>query len=743
MREQQTFSGGQNYVSHQNDGDNLAQQYESTFTDMAYQAFNTRFPESAPYVTTFQVIISDIEEGSAVGAFLLNISDDIYHVPVVMSDNNIKPMDMIYSKEMDKFFPFTPEWLTVVENMSQNSEGQAVHQKSVGVQVPYDVTQMLQPPTAAYRGGLGLSPTGMSKMPGMNTIAGDDIKDVPKFIDLLKVASNETKDKFVEMLKDNEGVFKFAVEKYAMEDIKKSIQHTKEKTPSKADVKNDELRVLDLESPVEKIKEVFQGSAVKAMEDIAKRGFTAKDDRISLNKLYDVESTTSIEEVKKSCFANICKRDVSSEVALVLTNLVPLRGPYKDYDDDYSDDSMPVANEQTLSGKGQFLVSRPRKSREKLVIFSDGRFFKTDRKIAAKTVIPGVDDKNKFDKIMTVSNPKRKDAVTFVKICKDTFVGVQPFYIDKVVMEPSGTTRYCELDPYYYESSKNRSMYKSDIGNTSKGAQCQVALLPSLPTAAKPFYSEDRETLYLEKGFTPVVLGEVIDEKEFLLDTSSILTHLKNKAYSAKAIDVKVSNRGGDDYAVNGKPSGTKKETTEKVAMQYHVPFEAVYTKIASLENRGDYTSLLVVPFEKNASIFMGTPGSQLSPEMVQEQAQEQQAQAPMQYEMPAQPQSYMDPSLMQSGADLRNEEIYNLGAIQSIVEDPKVMEMMQEYTPALEKAMDHTARLLLTLWTEGGKHKENLGALKFKELEDSARNAFKELGKLLLLVTKHPGEIE
>ena len=129
-----------------------------------------------------------------------------------------------------------------------------------------------------------------------------------------------------------------------------------------------------------------------------------------------------------------------------------------------------------------------------------------------------------------------------------------------------------------------------------------------------------------------------------------------------------------------------------------------------------------------------------------------QEIQQPMQQEIPQQgmpqqgmpqdTQSYMDPSLMQAGAGMQNPELYNLGAIQSIVEDPQVMEMMQEYTPALEKAMDSAGRLLLTLWTEGGQHKENLGELRFKELEGSARNAFKELGKLLLLVTKHPGEI-
>ena len=75
MRQQVTNGSGINYISHQNDGDDLSQQYESVFTDMAYQAFTTRFPDMAPMVSTFQVITSDIDDGSAVGAFLLDASE--------------------------------------------------------------------------------------------------------------------------------------------------------------------------------------------------------------------------------------------------------------------------------------------------------------------------------------------------------------------------------------------------------------------------------------------------------------------------------------------------------------------------------------------------------------------------------------------------------------------------------------------------------------------------------------------
>lgn len=723
---------GMNFISHNTDGDMLAQQYESTFTDLAYQAFQTKYPQMAPMVTTFQVIVSDIDEGSAVGAFILDLGGQIYHVPVAMMDNKIKPMDMIYSKEMDKFFPFTDEWIDVVESAALQEEGEAVNHKDLGVQAPYDVTTMLQPPTAAYRGGLGLSPTGMSKMPGMNTVAS--YEDIPPFTDFLKVASNETKEKFLEMLEGNPTILKFAAEKFGIEPMQKALQKTAEEQNVNASVENDELRVLDIDSPVEEIKKVFQGSAVKAMEELARRGFTAKDSRKGLSSVYDTESPVKIEQVEKSGFYSICKQDGTMVPALVLCNLIPRRGPHTDYDYydySYGDDTPCEA------------IGSKRKRRDKLVIFEDGSHFRTTSKIAAHpcTLTPEV--QTKFSKLMEAKRPKQKDALIFIKKHKDTFIASEPMYIEKVIMEPSGAVRYTELDPYIddnYKPSKN--YHSNEIGTEPHYRNNQqITILPSLPTAAKPFYSDDRNTLYLEKGFLPFVLGELADIHDFLLGPSSVLNHLRNRAYLNKARDVKISSRGGDDYSVNGRPVGSARETTEKVAREYNAPFEIIYEKVANLKNRGDKTELLIVPFEKDASIFMGTSGSQVSPEMVQEDMQEQQA---MQAQQQAQqmPMGPMDPSMMQAGAGMMNPEIFNLGAIQNIVQDPKVIEMMQEYTPALEKAMDHSARLLLTLYTEGGQHKEDLGEDRFKELEGSARNAFKELGNLLLLVVRHPGEI-
>jgi hypothetical protein len=761
MKTPQMTQSGLNYVSHDRDADMVSQVYEQTFTDMAYGAFESKYPELAPMVTTFQVIISDIDEGSAVGAFIMDVAGQVYHVPVVMMDNKLKPLDMIYSKEMDKFFPFTEEWLEIIESSSLMEEGEAVGHKDLGLQNTHDVTRLLQPPTTAYRGGLGLSPTGMSKMPGMNTVASEgEHKEVVSFPELLKVASEATKQEFLKLLEENPKLLKFAAENFDLDKMQEAFQKTAaegEKGQAENEVENDTLRVLDIDCPTEEIKEVFQGSAVKAMEEMAARGFTARDSRKNLNVVYDIESPIHMEQVEKSGFYKMFKQDGSCEPALIITHMIPRNGPHTDYDYyDFSYDCGAVPDAR----------NKKFQNREKLVIFQDGRHFKTTNKIVAMPCTLTPEQQTGFDGLMSASMPKKKDAVIFIKKHKDTFVGSCPMYIEKVIMEPSGATRYTELDPYIDDEYKSEKRYHSnEIGEeTNYMNNNQITILPSLPTAAKPFYSDNRTTLYLSKEFLPVVLGDMCDIHEYLLGPSSVTNFLRDKAYQAKACDLKIANRGMGEFSINGRVAGNVKEATEKVAREYKVNFEVAYEKIASLKNRGDSAKLLVVPFEKDASIFTGTPGTQVSPEMVQQQAQEQaamQEQAMMEQQamqqqammdpmmaqqMPMDPmamqQMPMDPALMQAGEGMMNPEIFNLGAIGTIVKDPKVLEMMNEYTPALERAMDNAARLLLTLYTEGGQHMEDLGEERFKELEGSARNTFKEIGKLLLLVTRHPKEL-
>ena len=121
MEQSQEQSPGQsrNFISQDGLADEREQAYESAFRDQAYSVFSAKFADLIPSVVTFKVIKSSIDEGDAIGAFILSFQGETVYVPVVMTENRLKPMEIIYSKRMDKFLPLNKDWLQIILGSNQ------------------------------------------------------------------------------------------------------------------------------------------------------------------------------------------------------------------------------------------------------------------------------------------------------------------------------------------------------------------------------------------------------------------------------------------------------------------------------------------------------------------------------------------------------------------------------------------------------------------------------------------------
>jgi len=742
MRQQVSTNGGQNYVSHQNVSDDQDQQYESVFTDMAYQAFNLRFPEFAPHVINFQVIESDIEKGSAVGSFVMDANGEPFHVPVVMVDNKIKPMEILYSKRLDKFFPFNEEWLNVVSSTGDDALGEGVSRKDLSYQTTRDPSTLLQAPNTNFMGGRLLSPIGVKE-------ASD--KTMPNFSEFLKVAEDKVKDGFLQLLKDNEALFKFAAAEFDMDKLREGLQKTA-RLPDDPEgaIETDILDVVDADTPVDDVKNAFRTGPSTAMESIAMNGFAVNDKRKDLNIAYSLEHDIKLEELMQSGYYKLYNFNGESVPALVI---------FEPFEGRHSHGGYEICC-------GSMYGHHNKRTVDKLVILGDGSYFAT-RKNMVGTPCVAEDVGGEFTDKLNSSKPKKGDAVTFIKNAKGVFRCIKPMYVGDVVMEKSGVIRYYEEDPYKDDEYDKNHRWSSEIGRKNRRSMPQIVVMSVTPKG-EPYCSKGTSATFVDKYYKPFVLSKEADATDFLTEPVEILHFLKMRALEEGSKELKVASRGAGEFSINGKLAGDARYTSEKIAREHHVDMMSVFNKLKSIGGPGEASHVLVVPFEKNASIFAGTPGAQMSPDMVQQNAMNQ-AQPGMEQAAMAQPGMeqagmgnpaqigleqpqmdpnamqpgmdpyQMDPSLMQAGMDMQNPEIYNLGAIKSIAQDPHVKEMLLEYTPNLEKAMDSAGRLLLTLWVEGSMHLEELGEDKFRELESSARNTFKEIGNLLLLLSKRP----
>lgn len=110
------------------------QMFKDRFTKMAFSVLFSKFSEIAPYVVTFKIMEVKPDEGKGIGAFVIMYNQKPVYVPVILTDGQLKPMDIFYYKELNIFLPLTPQWLEEISKMALDDMGQ-------GAQLPQQVAQ--------------------------------------------------------------------------------------------------------------------------------------------------------------------------------------------------------------------------------------------------------------------------------------------------------------------------------------------------------------------------------------------------------------------------------------------------------------------------------------------------------------------------------------------------------------------------------------------------------------------------
>ncbi len=101
--------------------DQTAQLFEQGFSQMAYNVLMSKLPDIVGDVVTFKILDTDAESGLGVGAFVVMRNDNPLYIPVVMSDNNIKPLELVYHKALNIFLPLSNRWLDEIDKTSLTS----------------------------------------------------------------------------------------------------------------------------------------------------------------------------------------------------------------------------------------------------------------------------------------------------------------------------------------------------------------------------------------------------------------------------------------------------------------------------------------------------------------------------------------------------------------------------------------------------------------------------------------------
>jgi hypothetical protein len=99
---------------------------------------------------------------------------------------------------------------------------------------------------------------------------------------------------------------------------------------------------------------------------------------------------------------------------------------------------------------------------------------------------------------------------------------------------------------------------------------------------------------------------------------------------------------------------------------------------------------------------------------------------------------SQVNPQFIEQAGQLNDAGAFDAAALGSMAQTPQLKDLVSAYIPNLEKSLDNIGRVLLTLWMDESKLKEDIGDETFVALEDNLRTTFKGLGQLILRINQN-----
>ena len=86
-------------------------QLEQDFAKLAFLFITDRAQQLMRYLLGFEVVEHEPDGSKAIGVFGFKVGEDYYYVPAFFITNQVRGIDMIFSKKTNMFFPLTEPWI--------------------------------------------------------------------------------------------------------------------------------------------------------------------------------------------------------------------------------------------------------------------------------------------------------------------------------------------------------------------------------------------------------------------------------------------------------------------------------------------------------------------------------------------------------------------------------------------------------------------------------------------------------
>lgn len=297
--------------------------FEQGLSGMAYNVLINKLPNISPDVVTFKILDSDSEQGAGVGAFVVMRHNQTIYIPVVMAENQIKPLDILYYKDQNVFLPLTKEWLAEVDKLALGELGTSVTAPPT-LNTDVDIRNTVVPPTTgrySYASDRAIQGIG-----GMFDEARAQSEPKLAFLHFLDKAPNRVKQAAARMLETTPRLLKQAVSFYGEKPLIDALTLRQEKVADYGGKlsRTGALYIADKSTKPGDFKSIFGPDAPLAFSGVSLKGYFAKDSRKDLNRAMQVQPYLDLQEPKDAGAYKLWTTDGKPVTALVIGNPMDL-----------------------------------------------------------------------------------------------------------------------------------------------------------------------------------------------------------------------------------------------------------------------------------------------------------------------------------------------------------------------------------------------------------------------------------
>ena len=535
--------------------DQEEQIFEQSFAEMAQSMLTTKFPELAGNVVTFKQINSDLDTGSATGAFIIQRPSGMLYVPAILVENQLKPMEVMYVQEHDVFLPLSKEWLEKVDANEVGGLGDAVKTPET-LYSDVDIRNLIVPPTT-----------------GRYSFASAKDLKLPAALD---AAPNGAKKKFASLLASNVHLLQKAAAVYGYDALKASLTLRAEKTAAEEGPKTETeaLMFATRATPAKAISKMFGEHAPAAMRGIAVKGYYAKDARPNTKRPVDEESIARVTEAGTSGAFKLVKRDGDVVKAVVIVRPHDFNQDFK-YDR-YSGPSETEKNKRKVIPQQRASYTEPSgKDYHYAVITETGKFYRLD-KAPYGVQIPLGELGDKLKGVLvdtkTATNPSTGKGV-FIRAVGGKVEGTTPITVNSVATDSKGVKRI----------SATASWHEFNIFRDSTSPHSRIVL------------PKDENVACVPVSYNWLPVEEDYDFNPFVRDPNALAKYYFGVLKDEGAENLSVKKTAGlDDYSLGGTGfTGNRVETLFKIASDYQVKVSDAETLMSHVDEHGSARVLL------------------------------------------------------------------------------------------------------------------------------------------------------